>query len=122
MNGRMISELDMVYVENVLQEEDHVTMTVRSCRVDRPNTTNVMQEHADVYIENMMCPPPPSQSRISDKVIEDLVIPAPNWGKLQQRYSKYIINLSNGRGLFLAYSWLSRGFGFRRTEVFSLII
>ena len=82
MNGRVVAALDMVFVENLLQSEQSITMTVRSCRIDRPGTTNQLQEHADAYIENMVCPPPPSQSRISEKVLEELVVPAPNWGKV----------------------------------------
>ncbi len=81
INGKVIAELDMVYVENLLQDSTTVTMTIRSCRTDCPVNTTALMEHADMYIENMMCPPPPSQARISDKVIGDLIVPAPNWGK-----------------------------------------
>ena len=82
INGKVIAELDMVYVENILQEMTSVTLTIRSCRIESPVNTTVLMEHADMYIDNMMCPPPPSQSRISDKVIDELIVPAPNWGKL----------------------------------------
>ena len=82
INGRVVAELDMVYVEHVLNVDARVTMTVRSCRVARPSATNQLQEHADVYIDNMVCPPPPSQSRISDTTLETLVVPAPHWGEL----------------------------------------
>ena len=44
------------------------------------NTTALM-EHADVYIDNMVCPPPPTQTRISDKVLGELIVPAPQLGK-----------------------------------------
>ena len=81
INGKVIAELDMVYVENILQEMTSVTLTIRSCRIESPVNTTVLMEHADMYIDNMMCPPPPSQSRISDKVIDELIVPAPNWGK-----------------------------------------
>ena len=81
MNGRVVAALDMVYVENLLHDEQRLTMTVRSCKLDRPSATNQLQEHADAYIDNMVCPPPPSQSRISEKVLEELVVPAPSWGQ-----------------------------------------
>ena len=79
INSKVVAELDMVYVENLLQESTSVCLTVRSCRVDRPTSTTVCMEHADVYIENMMCPPPPQQTRITDKLIGELIVPAPNW-------------------------------------------
>ena len=81
INGRIVAELDMLHVEHVRSVDTHVTMTVRSCRVARPSVTNQLQEHADVYIDNMVCPPPPSQSRITDTTLETLVVPAPHWGK-----------------------------------------
>ena len=55
-------------------------MTIRSCRVECPVNTTAMMEHADMYIDNLMCPPPPSQTRISEKSISELIVPAPNWG------------------------------------------
>ena len=81
INSKVVAELDMVYVENIIQEATSVTLTIRSCRIDSPVNTTALMEHADMYIDNMMCPPPPSQSRISDKVIDELIVPAPNWGE-----------------------------------------
>ncbi len=81
INGKVVSDLDMVYVESMLAEANSLCLTIRSCRVDRPVNTTAMMEHADMYIENMVCPPPPSQARISDKTIGELIVPAPNWGK-----------------------------------------
>ena len=81
INSKVIAELDMVYVEGLLQDSDAIYMTVRSCRGEKPGVTTVQMEHADVYIENMMCPPPPMQSRISDKLIDQLIVPAPNIGE-----------------------------------------
>ncbi len=81
INGKVVSDLDMVFVENMLIEINALCMTIRSCRVDRPINTTALMEHADIYIDNMVCPPPPTQSRISDKVIGELIVPAPHWGK-----------------------------------------
>ncbi|CAH1798643.1 unnamed protein product [Owenia fusiformis] len=79
INGRVVSDLDMVYIEALLQECPTVCLTIRSCRTERPTQSTLLMRHADVYIDNMMCPPPPTQSRISDKIIGDLIIPAPTW-------------------------------------------
>ena len=81
VSGKVVSELDMMYIENILVEAASICMTIRSCRTERPVNTTPLMEHADVYIDNMVCPPPPSQNRISDKIIDELIIPAPNWGK-----------------------------------------
>ena len=78
INSKVIAELDMVYVESLLQDSAAIYITVRSCRAEKPGVTTVQMEHADVYIENMVCPPPPSQSRISDLLIGQLIVPAPN--------------------------------------------
>lgn len=107
INGKVVSELDMVYVETLLAESEFVCMTIRSCRVERPQNTTALMEHADVYIENMMCPPPPTQSRISDKAIGDLIVPAPNWGEylmmleeeLVENMDKYCPKIYNGFSL-----------------------
>ena len=93
MNSKVINELDMVYVENVLHEELQLTLTIRSCRVERPLNTSQLQQHADVYIENLMCPPPPSQTRLSDKILDELIIPKPNWGMYIKCSSSLLYNL-----------------------------
>lgn len=80
INGKVVSELDMVYVETLLQEAQVVCLTVRSCRTQRPYST-FMMEHADLYIDNMVCRPPPSQSRLSQKILGELTVPAPLNGK-----------------------------------------
>ncbi|XP_074662751.1 protein still life, isoforms C/SIF type 2-like isoform X1 [Tubulanus polymorphus] len=79
INGKVVADLDMVYIESLLQEGDNIRITVRSCRSERPYGT-IMMEHADVYIDKLVCPPPPTQTRISDKAIGDLIVPAPQWG------------------------------------------
>ncbi|XP_064601963.1 protein still life, isoform SIF type 1-like isoform X2 [Liolophura sinensis] len=80
INGKVVSELDMVYVETLLQEAQVVCLTVRSCRTQRPYST-FMMEHADLYIDNMVCRPPPSQSRLSQKILGELTVPAPLNGR-----------------------------------------
>jgi len=80
---QVVSELDMDHIEAILKGDTRVSVTVRSCRLTRPanSVTTELTSHADSYIDNMMCPPPPSQSRISDTIIGDLIVPAPNWSK-----------------------------------------
>ena len=69
INGKVVSELDMVYVETLLQDSHSVTLTVRSLRTPP----------AGVAIETpVTCPPPPSQSRISENSIGNLKIPPPS--------------------------------------------
>ena len=82
LNGRVVSELDMVYVEQQLSDAQAAVLTVRSCRFYRPCATTAQMEHADTYIDHMVCPPPPMQSRISDQILDELIVPAPNWGEL----------------------------------------
>lgn len=81
INSKVVSDLDMVFVETMLHEANSLCLTIRSCRVERPVNTTAMMEHADMYIDNLMCPPPPSQTRISDKSISKLIVPAPSWGE-----------------------------------------
>ncbi|KAL4232685.1 T-lymphoma invasion and metastasis-inducing protein 1 [Mactra antiquata] len=72
INGKVVSELDMVYVETLLTESNTICLTVRSIY---PPTGNVTIETMPVT-----CPPPPSQSRISDNSIDNLKIPLPSSG------------------------------------------
>mgnify|MGYP001553936895 CR=1 FL=1 len=81
LNGRVVADLDMVYIENLLVETASSCMTIRSCRTERPVNTTLLMAHADLYIDSLTCPPPPSQSRISDKAIGEMIVPAPNWGE-----------------------------------------
>ena len=77
-------ELDIEHIDHILANELQVCVTVRSCRLKKPDNTiaSALTNHADTYIDNMMCPPPPSQARISNRIIDDLIVPAPSWGKL----------------------------------------
>ncbi|XP_050393235.1 protein still life, isoform SIF type 1 isoform X3 [Patella vulgata] len=76
INSKIVSELDMVYIETLLHESRTLFLTVRSFRT-QPPTSDFITQHADAYISNMVCPPPPSQSRISEKIIGNLIVPAP---------------------------------------------
>jgi len=42
----MVSELDMVYIETILEECETVTMTVRSCRII-DQSCEIQREHVD---------------------------------------------------------------------------
>ena len=76
INGKVISELDMVYIETLLHESRTLFLTIRSFRT-KPPVSDFITDHANTYIDNMVCPPPPSQPRITEKVIGDLIVPAP---------------------------------------------
>ena len=85
VNGKMVSELDMVYFEGLLQDFTSLCLTVRSCRVERTIPVNVFQDH----IENMVCPPPPMQSHVSDKVLGSLIVPAPSTSSASSKSTLY---------------------------------
>ncbi|OWF46649.1 Protein still life, isoforms C/SIF type 2 [Mizuhopecten yessoensis] len=74
INGKIVSELDMVYIEAMLHESMSLCLTVRSLRT-QPPPTSIAVDPAD--INRMVCPPPPSQSRISEKSLGKLTVPAP---------------------------------------------
>ncbi|PVD27952.1 hypothetical protein C0Q70_10528 [Pomacea canaliculata] len=76
INGKIVSELDMVYIETLLHESRTLFLTVRSMRTQPPRT-DFVTHHTDSYISNMVCPPPPVQPRISEKSIGNLIVPAP---------------------------------------------
>ncbi|XP_033124075.1 protein still life, isoform SIF type 1-like isoform X2 [Anneissia japonica] len=76
INGKVVCDLDMIYIENLIANEATLTLTVRSCRTIFPQT-NAMEE-TNKIIDQLTCPPPPSQSRLTDDMLHDLVIPAPN--------------------------------------------
>ncbi|XP_041354996.1 protein still life, isoforms C/SIF type 2-like isoform X2 [Gigantopelta aegis] len=76
INGKVISELDMVYIETLLHESRTLFLTIRSFRT-KPPVSDFITDHASTYIDSMVCPPPPSQPRITEKLIGDLIVPAP---------------------------------------------
>ncbi|XP_030850377.1 protein still life, isoforms C/SIF type 2 isoform X3 [Strongylocentrotus purpuratus] len=74
-NGRVVCDLDMLYIENLLQTSTSLTLTVRSCR-SMFSQTQAMQD-TNRYIDQLTCPPPPLQTRLTDEMIDTLIVPAP---------------------------------------------
>ncbi|XP_051174305.1 protein still life, isoform SIF type 1 isoform X2 [Leptopilina boulardi] len=80
INGAIVSDLDMMYLESVLQEELALCMMMRSSRTEPPDLTGMMRVTDD--IESLVCPPPPTDPPvISDEMISGLIVPAPGWSK-----------------------------------------
>lgn len=102
INGAIVSDLDMMYLESVLQEEQalcmmmrsvvfhyggntfHVTSSQflhRSSRTEPPDLVGILRSTDDI-IESLVCPPPPSDPPvISEEMISGLIVPAPGWRK-----------------------------------------
>ncbi|KAL1400986.1 hypothetical protein pipiens_006983 [Culex pipiens pipiens] len=81
INGAIVSDLDMMYLESVLQEEQALCMMMRSSRTEPPDLVGIMRSTDDI-IESLVCPPPPSDPPvISEEMISGLIVPAPNWRK-----------------------------------------
>ncbi|XP_021697786.1 protein still life, isoform SIF type 1 isoform X2 [Aedes aegypti] len=79
INGAIVSDLDMMYLESVLQEEQALCMMMRSSRTEPPDLVGIMRSTDDI-IESLVCPPPPSDPPvISEEMISGLIVPAPNW-------------------------------------------
>ncbi|XP_069355007.1 protein still life, isoform SIF type 1 isoform X19 [Maniola hyperantus] len=82
INGAIVSDLDMMYLESVLQEELSLVMMMRSSRTEPPELTGMMRAATDDIIDSLVCPPPPSDPPvISDDMISGLIVPAPAWSK-----------------------------------------
>lgn len=83
INGAIVSDLDMMYLESVLQEELALCMMMRSSRTEPPELSpGIMAAATDDIIESLVCPPPPSEPPIiSDEMISGLIVPAPGWNK-----------------------------------------
>jgi len=81
INGAIVSDLDMMYLESVLQEEVGLCMMMRSSRTEPPDLTGIMRVTDDI-IESLVCPPPPSDPPvISEEMISGLIVPAPGWSE-----------------------------------------
>lgn len=81
INGAIVSDLDMMYLESVLQEEQALCMMMRSSRTEPPDLTGIMRVTDDI-IESLVCPPPPTDPPvISEEMISGLIVPAPGWSK-----------------------------------------
>lgn len=80
INGAIVSDLDMMYLESVLQEEVGLCMMMRSSRTEPPDLTGIMRVTDDI-IESLVCPPPPSDPPVSEEMISGLIVPAPGWSE-----------------------------------------
>ncbi|XP_035224878.1 protein still life, isoform SIF type 1-like isoform X3 [Stegodyphus dumicola] len=81
INGAIVSDLDMMYIESILQEEQSLCMMMRSSRTEPPDLASAMRTTTDDYIESLVCPPPPGDSVISEDMIGKLIVPSPIWCK-----------------------------------------
>lgn len=82
INGAIVSDLDMMYLESVLQEEQALCMMMRSSRVEPPEIVGILRVTTDDMIESLVCPPPPSDPpMMSEEMITGLIVPAPGWSK-----------------------------------------
>lgn len=81
INGAIVSDLDMMYLESVLQEEQSLCMMMRSSRTEPPDLATIMRATDDI-IDSLVCPPPPSEPPvISEEMISGLIVPAPGWSE-----------------------------------------
>ncbi|XP_055912609.1 protein still life, isoform SIF type 1 isoform X2 [Eupeodes corollae] len=79
INGAIVSDLDMMYLESVLQEEQSLCMMMRSSRTEPPDLVGIMRVTDDM-IDSLVCPPPPSDPPVmSEEMISGLIVPAPGW-------------------------------------------
>ncbi|XP_017767836.1 PREDICTED: protein still life, isoforms C/SIF type 2-like isoform X2 [Nicrophorus vespilloides] len=77
INGAIVSDLDMMYLESVLQEELALCMMMRSSRTEPPEVSSILRATDDI-IESLVCPPPPTEPPgISEEMISGLIVPAP---------------------------------------------
>lgn len=90
INGAIVSDLDMMYLESVLQEEVGLCMMMRSSRTEPPDLTGIMRVTDDI-IDSLVCPPPPTDPPvISEEMISGLIVPAPGWSEFSRNH--YIKN------------------------------
>ncbi|XP_018022415.1 protein still life, isoform SIF type 1 isoform X2 [Hyalella azteca] len=80
INGAIVSDLDMMYIESVLQEELALCLMMRSSRTEPPDLASLMKT-TDEIIESLVCPPPPSESSLNEEMISSMIVPAPSWSK-----------------------------------------
>lgn len=89
INGALVGDLDMMYIESVLQEELSLSLMIRSCRADPPDVTCLLRTTDDL-IDSLVCPPPPSDQLITDDALSNLIVPAPSWRNKINRKSHSI--------------------------------
>lgn len=85
INGELVTQLDMVFIESMLQDLQMVCLTVRSCRVDRPNTGPVLcaPDPPDAFIDSVVTSPATSSSQVlGDRLPSDSNASTSNCGKL----------------------------------------
>ncbi|XP_078698771.1 rho guanine nucleotide exchange factor TIAM1-like isoform X2 [Branchiostoma floridae x Branchiostoma belcheri] len=75
INGRVVYDLDMIYIESLLQGPA-LTLTLRTNRPES-QVASLHLRTTDLLIDQLICPPPPSQSEYEDPTLDDLIIPAP---------------------------------------------
>ncbi|XP_035685679.1 protein still life, isoform SIF type 1-like [Branchiostoma floridae] len=75
INGRVVYDLDMIYIESLLQGPA-LTLTLRTNRPES-QVASLHLRTTDMLIDQLICPPPPSQSEYEDPTLDDLIIPAP---------------------------------------------
>ncbi|XP_042860130.1 protein still life, isoform SIF type 1-like isoform X12 [Penaeus japonicus] len=80
INGAIVSDLDMMYIESVLQEELALCLMMRSSRTDPPDLASLMKT-TDEIIESLVCPPPPTETSLNEEMISRMIVPAPTWNK-----------------------------------------
>ena len=99
INGAIVSDLDMMFIESVLQEELTLCMMLRSSRPGKPwilhfcntvlNTIPLTdpppvmaggERNVDM-IESLVCPPPPTDNSFNEDAISSLIVPAPGKSK-----------------------------------------
>ncbi|CAG0889931.1 unnamed protein product [Darwinula stevensoni] len=75
INGAVVGDLDMMYLEALLQEERTLSLVIRSARRGPPNNGRLRSSD---YIMSLVCPPPPSEPpTLSEEAICGLIVPAP---------------------------------------------
>jgi len=78
INGSIVSDLDMMYIESVLQEELSLCLMLRSARTEPPSLAAALAA-ADAAIAQLVCPPPPADPIVlTDDVLSHLIVPAPH--------------------------------------------
>ncbi len=93
INGAIVGDLDMMFIESVLQEELTLCMMLRSSRKGKflkkkwifndhlPLKYTFLdppRQHSSVdIIESLVCPPPPIDNSINEDAISSLIVPAP---------------------------------------------
>ncbi|CAG0918612.1 unnamed protein product [Notodromas monacha] len=79
INGAIVSDLDMMHIESVLQEETGLCLMMRSARTSPP-VTGLLRSTDDIM--SLVCPPPPSDNSIPDEMISNMIVPAPTYKEL----------------------------------------